>query len=758
MLVTLRDRGIPLPAGGILISPWVDLTHSFPSVVKDCPGDYIPPYGFMQKPSPAWPPPNADDMFAIEQGVHDHIAKSKGLDRAPSEEARRSHEAAVHGYTMHKKSQSEEQMRADLPYPGHQQELSLSEESKTGLRQSDTFRIIVDDVEVEIKDQIQMYATNKLMSHPLVSPVLQPSLGGLPPLLVLTGGGERLRDEQIYLAHKAADPTKYPPNDVYLNDYDPNREILNKYRPTFVQLQVWDDLCHVVPTLSFTRPAKHMFRSIAQFGAWALARAQSSEIDILDDDDVSFISSSSTDTNDPPTDGLAGKGASKTTPSFVGKAGDPLPPFRNHMIRQRVNTKGMIYPLDPPEALEATQQTPEQVGAVNPQLVKKWLAAKKKWDHRFAKEKIRVQNERIKELAAGLERFDGETPPPSALAGRRTFLPRVPKGPFRKNPLMTMWSFWASKHDEKTLEREVRAEEADQTTNAGITSGEGEAPAVVAATTSRPRSKSLQKREAASGSSVGRRSISRRRAVSDAGQASISEEATVEVAAMQSESAGDILTATIARANDTVFLQPPAPGAQISSYVLTGINTSDSKSIVTDENASTRAVRNAKGVLPSLVRGSSLRTEYRPASQAGSQAPTVTLTSDMGESVSVVSDSFTPSMDGDGEPDPNASTVAIIGAPGVIGQKAKRQSGLLSEASSIYRQESNTGQSTSIADSLDPDPSKRSASVRSVDSASGVIPPIGDESKSIDQVSNETRPSVPGREDFTTAPEIPAVK
>jgi alpha-beta hydrolase superfamily lysophospholipase len=32
MLTVLRDLGRPLPAGAVLISPWVDLTHSFPSI------------------------------------------------------------------------------------------------------------------------------------------------------------------------------------------------------------------------------------------------------------------------------------------------------------------------------------------------------------------------------------------------------------------------------------------------------------------------------------------------------------------------------------------------------------------------------------------------------------------------------------------------------------------------------------------------------------------------------------------------------
>lgn len=34
-LTVLRDMGQPLPAGAALISPWVDLTHSFPSVMEN---------------------------------------------------------------------------------------------------------------------------------------------------------------------------------------------------------------------------------------------------------------------------------------------------------------------------------------------------------------------------------------------------------------------------------------------------------------------------------------------------------------------------------------------------------------------------------------------------------------------------------------------------------------------------------------------------------------------------------------------------
>jgi acetyl esterase/lipase len=294
MLVTLRDRGLPLPAGAILISPWVDLTHSFPSVGAENPLDYIPPHGFHQRPSISWPPPNSDDILTIEAGIVKDMMH-KGHPPFPQE----SEVDPVQSFHMN-----------DNPVPVTHNDIagtSRTTNNGTGLNvnivpgSGHDLSIMIDGELVEIKDQIQMYTTNQLISHPLVSPVLQPSLGGLPPLLILTGGGEMLRDEQIYLAHKAANPVKYPPGDAFLDEspHDHYRNHVSRWKPTYVQLQVWDDLCHVAPTLSFTRPAKYMYRSIAQFGAWALARAQKTEIEILDDDDVSIISQSDSDAEGP---------------------------------------------------------------------------------------------------------------------------------------------------------------------------------------------------------------------------------------------------------------------------------------------------------------------------------------------------------------------------------------------------------------------------------------------------------------------------
>ena len=69
MLVILRDQGLPLPAGAILISPWVDLTHSFPSVTRSDNFDYVPSHGFLQRPSMSWPPPDSDDLEALGQVI-----------------------------------------------------------------------------------------------------------------------------------------------------------------------------------------------------------------------------------------------------------------------------------------------------------------------------------------------------------------------------------------------------------------------------------------------------------------------------------------------------------------------------------------------------------------------------------------------------------------------------------------------------------------------------------------------------------------
>ncbi|KAK2754271.1 hypothetical protein FQN54_007150 [Arachnomyces sp. PD_36] len=494
-LVTIRDQNLPSPAGAILISPWVDLTHSFPSLAGDGSFDYLPPHGFMQKPSISWPPPKTDELYELVQQAEKEAS--------------------------HQKSQQEGQ--------------KVPEFSKLRSKvssQTKNLSLELDGNIVEIKDQIHMYTTNQLLSHPLVSPVLQPSLGGLPPLLIVTGGGEVLRDEQIYLAHKAANPLGYPPNDIHPDKHDPARENIYNHKPTHVQLQVWDDLCHVSTTFSFTRPAKYVYRSIAQFGAWALAHAQNTEIDILDDyDDEESESSPSGLDNPSSTQDFGATGAASSDGSHfsVGKAGDPLPPFRQHMIRQRVDRHGRIYPLGDTSSLAALQLLPSEIGVIKPGPVRKWLAAKKDWDERYSSERRRVQKHRVKELIHGYERFHGdECPPPSALAGRRVIEERTKRKKTKSYGLL-LWSRWGSKDDkEKTEEREEQLDREGDEKTAEV-ADHGRIPAITVDTTSSP-----DRPVSGGGSSHGRksrsRSGSRRLVVADIGQADTSADDLKEIA------------------------------------------------------------------------------------------------------------------------------------------------------------------------------------------------------------------------------------
>ena len=475
LMVTLRDQGLPLPAGAILISPWVDLTHSFPSVSGSGERDYIPEVGFFHRPSAAWPPPNDDDMKEMSMSAVGKLANSELPRNSTHQEREKATQEAVQGFSVTPASPKSQLLSPAEPSP--RKSMSSRRISFASPRRSmsnhradavpepaSTLTIEFDGMVHEIKDQIQMYATNLLISHPLVSPVLQPSLGGLPPMFIQVGGGEMLRDEQIYLAHKAANPSKYPPPEHVLRDLPHTRDTINKYKPTDVQLQVWDDLCHVAPTLSFTRPAKFMYRSVAQFGAWALAHAQSIEIEIMDDDEVSVISSGSDTGSESeerekrngsgiPSSVLSGvKNEDEAEPTDeVGKAGDPLPPFRSHMIRQRIDRHGIIYPLAPASTLDACNMPKDDVGVIKPGTVRKWLGAKQKWDTRYEREKRHVQKQRVKEMMKGFWGFgNDEVPPPSALAGRRS--KDMPKEKRIKRSLgMSLWSLWGSSHDKETV-------------------------------------------------------------------------------------------------------------------------------------------------------------------------------------------------------------------------------------------------------------------------------------------------------------------
>lgn len=76
LLQVLRDAGLPLPAGAIAISPWCDLTHSFPSVMDNFATDVMPPYGFIHKPSTLWPPPAAELSEHVQQTLRERVRQA----------------------------------------------------------------------------------------------------------------------------------------------------------------------------------------------------------------------------------------------------------------------------------------------------------------------------------------------------------------------------------------------------------------------------------------------------------------------------------------------------------------------------------------------------------------------------------------------------------------------------------------------------------------------------------------------------------
>jgi hypothetical protein len=411
-------------------------------------------------------PPNADDMLDLEH-VRNPQNGAKTTPR-PSMSKKEEHKAEkeakadrVRGFSVRSADKPDVDDILTLDGTGQENETWVSPNGKYSIGPKSTLSVQLDsDTRIEIKDQIQMYAANHLLTHPLVSPALQPSLGGLPPLLIQTGGGELLRDEQIYIAHKAAQPMAYlppPSNNQTAKDIEAQAA---RYKPTNVQLQVWDDLCHVAPTLSFTRPAKHMYRSIAQFGAWALARAQKTSIDI--DDDDSSISSDSSDSSDSEAEHSSledeksqkGKkqsprGAAKRVVKAVsvGRAGDPLPTFQHHMLRQRVDRHGRLYDLPPKGELVALNLPIADVGVPKTGPVSKWMKAQQQWNGKFSNQKIKIQKQRLKDMEKGFEGFDEDVPPPTAMAGRRVKGMKAEK-PKKRSWGMSMWAGWGSKHDQ----------------------------------------------------------------------------------------------------------------------------------------------------------------------------------------------------------------------------------------------------------------------------------------------------------------------
>lgn len=433
MLVTLRDQKLSLPAGVILVSPWVDLTASFPSMGEEESEDYLPNYGLMQAPSILFPPPNCDEIdqfmkeYKEERGVAPRAPGNTGTAGASQDEAQ--------GYSLDRGRQTSR----DVGQQEEEDDDTVESHPHLGRRIPPLVAEVAGEL-VEIKDQIWPYTTNDMLAHPLTSPIFQPSLGGLPPMMVISGGGERLRDEQAYLAHKAANPTKYAPDQTILEKFDPTGRIITSYPPTQVYFQVYDGLCHDALALFQTWPVKCMFFSIAQFAAKCLADAQETVIEI-------------------PDSLYRGRDKRKFGRTYQwGRVGDPIPPFENNMIRQRVDPQGAIYPMEPPEKMPALNYPNTEIGRIQSCIAVNWLAAKKLWDMSFKKSKLKVQKQRMKEMRMQTQRLEPDEIPPACSQASRYNLPVPPRKLPRGGHILTVWNTLGSAIDTRSQRRRPKPE------------------------------------------------------------------------------------------------------------------------------------------------------------------------------------------------------------------------------------------------------------------------------------------------------------
>ncbi|RGB39481.1 Alpha/Beta hydrolase protein [Rhizophagus diaphanus] len=89
--------------------------------------------------------------------------------------------------------------------------------------------------------RFQFYAPNEGLAIPYVSPMLAESLGNLPPLLLIAGDDERLRDEAIYFAHRSAEPNKYKGPSYNAGKFEKSPF----QTPTNTTLEIYEEMPHI---------------------------------------------------------------------------------------------------------------------------------------------------------------------------------------------------------------------------------------------------------------------------------------------------------------------------------------------------------------------------------------------------------------------------------------------------------------------------------------------------------------------------------
>ncbi|KAI0045124.1 alpha/beta-hydrolase [Auriscalpium vulgare] len=498
-LTVLRDMGIPQPAGAILISPWVDLTHSFKSVMENKDTDIMPPHGFVHRPSMLWPvhpvpdgerarviptqtngppPPGHADTLAPSPGrtVEHDVQRMQAAQQDMTVEQVQRESAVEEGI------QSQQEMLETAP-PNESPSGSSRTQVSGNVRETEAEdrdpdidleelerwepkppKVLMEDPNaqpLEIRSQIQQYATNEQLTHPLVSPILQGSLGDLCPLYILAGDGELLRDEIIHIAHRAAHPEEYPVRKGVIRDGRRQRENAGKFTtPTKVHLQIYDGMPHVLTVFTFTDSAKYAYRSIAQFVRHVTTHPQDhialnpfpelhrpeckvhidndSDVEIEDkvqrkngtvrrwlpgrarsemykktvqDEDTSgadlYRANQDVVAEEIKTDDVDKSAANSMKGEHILEKLAPDAPEdvpHVHMIRERVDIRGRARPMEHKEDIPALCVRPSDVGVIKEAPVRRWVIGQEMVDKKYARLAEKVVRKRRK-LEARAERM-----------------------------------------------------------------------------------------------------------------------------------------------------------------------------------------------------------------------------------------------------------------------------------------------------------------------------------------------------------------
>lgn len=437
LLQVLRDTGTPMPAGAALISPWSDLTHSFPSIMPNLKKDYIPP-GFVHKPSLVWPAPKDDTVATCctrpkstvpscghafprpthakamrkenSDASHNHLHRSSMQPVLQEDKHLEAHRcSACAAAAASPTGLTPEASKEQAPHrsetcvkgtsaPAHEKTtLWLKESFEPTQHLKDSEVVVPLDAgskgkapkEFRYKDQVQIYATNRQLIHPLVSPALAASLGGLPPLYILAGNNEALRDEIIWVAHRAAYPDKYPlPPHLARKLHAPYETARRRFDcvPTQVHLQVWDDGVHVMPMFSFVSTAHLMYDAIASF-CKAVTGARVTHLPPLPKWEP--------DTSGPP-DGTAYPDDGPGRTKFPYSKEEPLkrPTSDAGMVRERVSVHGVVRPMEPEHLLSALTVPRDRVGVIQAGPAKMFIDANQNFARKFHREPKRIARER----------------------------------------------------------------------------------------------------------------------------------------------------------------------------------------------------------------------------------------------------------------------------------------------------------------------------------------------------------------------------